>query len=268
MATLITDQPIASLPPGGQRDDAAGQSTAEASCRRCEAEQLQLRLRHGADGSRSTSSRSTRTVAIDLSSLCAPSGRAPAWRARPMIQVASTQSLLGALHSGRLRPDRGHRHAHLQRPGHRRHRQQRASPVSPGSRCDIVDPDGPDVPDGETGEIVARGRVLTNGYHDRRRSSERRAPRRAVAVAHQRPRPARGRRVHHLSVAPLTRIVKSAADEHLSRPRSRDRLEPATRACRKPPSSACPTPAGPSRCGGAAVRGHHGTRGRGAHRRG
>ena len=31
----------------------------------------------------------------------------------------------------------------------------------------IVDPDGAEVPDGETGEIVARGPIVTNGYHNR-----------------------------------------------------------------------------------------------------
>ena len=38
---------------------------------------------------------------------------------------------------------------------------------SPWVQVRIVDPDGTEVPTGETGEIVARGPIITNGYHDR-----------------------------------------------------------------------------------------------------
>ena len=38
---------------------------------------------------------------------------------------------------------------------------------SPLAQVRIVDPEGAEVPDGETGEIVARGPIVTNGYHDR-----------------------------------------------------------------------------------------------------
>jgi acyl-CoA synthetase (AMP-forming)/AMP-acid ligase II len=38
---------------------------------------------------------------------------------------------------------------------------------SPWVQVRIVSPDGDDVPDGQTGEIVARGRIVTSGYHDR-----------------------------------------------------------------------------------------------------
>jgi acyl-CoA synthetase (AMP-forming)/AMP-acid ligase II len=80
---------------------------------------------------------------------------------------------------------------------------------SPWVQVRIVDPAGHDVPDGETGEIVARGRVLTNGYHDR------------AALNAERTRDGwwhtsdLGRREADGSitfVAPLTRIVKSAAE--------------------------------------------------------
>ncbi len=80
---------------------------------------------------------------------------------------------------------------------------------SPWVRVRIVDPDGDEVPDGETGEIVARGRVITNGYHDR------------AALNAERIRDGwwhtndLGRREADGSltfVAPLTRIVKSAAE--------------------------------------------------------
>jgi long-chain acyl-CoA synthetase len=73
----------------------------------------------------------------------------------------------------------------------------------------MVDPDGAEVPDGETGEIVARGPIITNGYHAR------------PALNAERFRGGwwhtgdLGRRHHDGSitfVAPFTRIVKSAAE--------------------------------------------------------
>ncbi len=80
---------------------------------------------------------------------------------------------------------------------------------SPWVQVRIVDPDGSDVPDGETGEIVARGRVLTSGYHDRDRLN---AERTRDGWWHTSDL---GRREPDGSitfVAPLTRIVKSAAE--------------------------------------------------------
>lgn len=80
---------------------------------------------------------------------------------------------------------------------------------SPLVQVRIVDPGGADVPDGETGEIVARGPIVTSGYHDR------------PALDRQRFRGGwwhtgdLGRREPDGSitfVAPLTRIVKSAAE--------------------------------------------------------
>ncbi len=81
--------------------------------------------------------------------------------------------------------------------------------VSPWAQVRIVDPDGQEVAPGETGEIVARGPIMTNGYHNR---------------AHLNAEKSRdgwwhtgdlGRREDDGSisfVAPLTRIVKSAAE--------------------------------------------------------
>lgn len=80
---------------------------------------------------------------------------------------------------------------------------------SPIAQVRIVDPDGEDVPDGETGEIVARGPIVTNGYHNRPALNAekfrggwwhtgdlgRRHPDGSISF-----------------VAPLTRIVKSAAE--------------------------------------------------------
>jgi long-chain acyl-CoA synthetase len=80
---------------------------------------------------------------------------------------------------------------------------------SPWVQVRIVDPAGDDVPDGETGEIVARGRVLTNGYHDRDQLN---AERTRGGWWHTSDL---GRREPDGSitfVAPLTRIVKSAAE--------------------------------------------------------
>jgi len=80
---------------------------------------------------------------------------------------------------------------------------------SPLVQVRIVDPDGNDVPDGETGEIVARGPVVTAGYHDRPELNEQR---RRGGWWHTSDL---GRREEDGSitfVAPLTRIVKSAAE--------------------------------------------------------
>jgi long-chain acyl-CoA synthetase len=80
---------------------------------------------------------------------------------------------------------------------------------SPWVQLRIVDPEGNEVPDGETGEIVARGRVLTTGYLGR---PELNAQRTRGGWWHTSDL---GRREPDGSitfVAPLTRIVKSAAE--------------------------------------------------------
>jgi acyl-CoA synthetase (AMP-forming)/AMP-acid ligase II len=80
---------------------------------------------------------------------------------------------------------------------------------SPWVQVRIVDPDGADVPDGETGEIVARGRVLTNGYHDRDQLNAERTRGGWWHTSDLGRREADGSITF---VAPLTRIVKSAAE--------------------------------------------------------
>jgi long-chain acyl-CoA synthetase len=80
---------------------------------------------------------------------------------------------------------------------------------SPLAQVRIVDPDGVDVVEGETGEIVARGPIVTNGYHNR---PELNAERFRGGWWHTGDL---GRRHPDGSlsfVAPLTRIVKSAAE--------------------------------------------------------
>jgi acyl-CoA synthetase (AMP-forming)/AMP-acid ligase II len=80
---------------------------------------------------------------------------------------------------------------------------------SPLAQVRIVDPGGAEVEDGETGEIVARGPIVTNGYHDR---PELNAERFRDGWWHTGDL---GRRHPDGSisfVAPLTRIVKSAAE--------------------------------------------------------
>lgn len=80
---------------------------------------------------------------------------------------------------------------------------------SPLVQVRIVDPEGDEVTDGETGEIVARGPVVTNGYHDR---PELNAERFRGGWWHTGDL---GRRETDGSisfVAPLTRLVKSAAE--------------------------------------------------------
>jgi long-chain acyl-CoA synthetase len=80
---------------------------------------------------------------------------------------------------------------------------------SPLVQVQIVDPDGQEVPATETGEIVARGVTVHNGYHDR---DELNATRLRDGWWHTGDL---GRREGDGSltfVAPLTRIVKSAAE--------------------------------------------------------
>jgi len=80
---------------------------------------------------------------------------------------------------------------------------------SPWVQVRIVDPAGNDVADGETGEIVARGRVLTRGYHDRPELNTERIRGGWWHTSDLGRREADGSITF---VAPLTRIVKSAAE--------------------------------------------------------
>jgi long-chain acyl-CoA synthetase len=80
---------------------------------------------------------------------------------------------------------------------------------SPWVQVRIVQPDGTDVPEGETGEIVARGRVLTNGYH---RRDDLNAERTRGGWWHTGDLGKREEDGSITFVAPLTRIVKSAAE--------------------------------------------------------
>jgi long-chain acyl-CoA synthetase len=80
---------------------------------------------------------------------------------------------------------------------------------SPLVQVRIVDPAGADVPTGETGEIVARGPVVTNGYHAR---PELNAQRFRGGWWHTGDLGRRHADGSITFVAPLTRIVKSAAE--------------------------------------------------------
>jgi long-chain acyl-CoA synthetase len=80
---------------------------------------------------------------------------------------------------------------------------------SPLAQVRIVDPEGIDVPDGETGEIVARGPIVTNGYH---RRPELNAQRFRGGWWHTGDLGRRHADGSLSFVAPLTRIVKSAAE--------------------------------------------------------
>ena len=80
---------------------------------------------------------------------------------------------------------------------------------SPLVQVRIVDPDGTDVPLGETGEIVARGPIVTSGYHDRPALDEERF---RGGWWHTGDLGRRERDGSITFVAPLTRIVKSAAE--------------------------------------------------------
>ena len=80
---------------------------------------------------------------------------------------------------------------------------------SPLAQVKIVDPEGVEVPDGETGEIVARGPIVTNGYH---RRPELNAERFRGGWWHTSDLGKRHPDGSISFVAPLTRIVKSAAE--------------------------------------------------------
>ena len=67
---------------------------------------------------------------------------------------------------------------------------------SPVVSVRIVDPDGHEVEPGETGEIVARGPQVMNGYRNRPDETARRQARRLAP--HRRPGPTRGRRLAQL----------------------------------------------------------------------
>ena len=80
---------------------------------------------------------------------------------------------------------------------------------SPLVQVRIVDPDGTEVPAGETGEIVARGPIVTSGYHGRPELNEQRGRDGWWHTGDLGRREADGSITF---VAPLTRIVKSAAE--------------------------------------------------------
>lgn len=80
---------------------------------------------------------------------------------------------------------------------------------SPLAQVRVVDPDGREVPVGETGEIVARGPIVHHGYHDR---PELNAQRFADGWWHTGDLGRREADGSLTFVAPLTRIVKSAAE--------------------------------------------------------
>jgi long-chain acyl-CoA synthetase len=80
---------------------------------------------------------------------------------------------------------------------------------SPLAQVRIVNPDGVDVVEGETGEIVARGPIVTNGYHNR---PELNAARFRGGWWHTGDLGRRHADGSLSFVAPLTRIVKSAAE--------------------------------------------------------
>jgi acyl-CoA synthetase (AMP-forming)/AMP-acid ligase II len=80
---------------------------------------------------------------------------------------------------------------------------------SPACQVRIVDPDGNEVPPGETGEIVARGLTIMNGYFNRSELNDRRQ----AGGWHHTSDLGRRELDGSLSfVGPMTRIVKSAAE--------------------------------------------------------
>lgn len=80
---------------------------------------------------------------------------------------------------------------------------------SPWLQVRIVDPDGRDVPPGETGEIVARGPTVMNGYWNR---PEENAARQRDGWHHTRDLGRREADGSLTFVGPATRMIKSAAE--------------------------------------------------------
>jgi long-chain acyl-CoA synthetase len=80
---------------------------------------------------------------------------------------------------------------------------------SPVVQVRIVDPDDREVPDGETGELVARGATVMNGYWNR---SELNASRRRGGWHHTNDLGRRERDGTITFVGPKTRMIKSAAE--------------------------------------------------------
>ena len=80
---------------------------------------------------------------------------------------------------------------------------------SPAVQVRIVDPDGNEVPPGETGEIVARGPAMMNGYFDR---DELNAVRHAGGWHHTNDLGRREADGSITFIGPKTRIIKSAAE--------------------------------------------------------
>ena len=164
-------------------------------------------------------------------------GGGPAWNAD---DPGRRQPLGGP--PRRLRPDRGHRHADLQRPGHR-HAPGRSGRPSPLVQVRIVDPEGTEVPDGrDRRDRGPRARSLTNGYHDR---PELNAERLRGGWWHTSDLGRREADGSITFVAPLTRIVKSAAENIYPAEVEGCLVRHPARA-RRPPSSASPTRSGPS----------------------
>ena len=138
----------------------------------------------------------------DLSSLRTFGGK-PEWNA--MITVDDSP---WATTPGRLRPDRGHRHAHLQRAGRRRGRATRAG-RRPWWRCACSTPTATRCATGETGEIAARGPQVMNGY----RNHDDETARRQAGGWHHTNDLGRREADGSLSfVGPKGRLVKSAAE--------------------------------------------------------
>jgi long-chain acyl-CoA synthetase len=81
--------------------------------------------------------------------------------------------------------------------------------AAPGVQVRIVDPDDLDVPDGETGEIVARGPTVMNGYWNR---PEETAARRRGGWHHTNDLGRREADGSLTFVGPKTRLIKSAAE--------------------------------------------------------
>ena len=175
---------------------------AEELCRLIEAERCNYGFVMGPTV-RGDHSRSTRTAATTCRSF-RTFGGSPRWN--EMMQ--RRRQPLGHP-PRRVRPDRGHRHADVQRAGNRDRWDERAA-LAVGARCASSIPTASTCRSARPARSSRRGPIVTNGYHDTAR---------AQRAAHFRGgwwhTGDLGRRHADGSltfVAPLTRIVKSAAE--------------------------------------------------------
>ena len=138
----------------------------------------------------------------DLTSLRSFGGR-PEWDEMITLDASPWRA------TRRLRADRGRRHAHVQRARRRRRARQPRAGVAGRAAADRRRRTARELPPGETGEIVARGPTVMNGYWNRPEENARRA---RGGWHHTNDLGRREADGTITFVGPKTRMIKSAAE--------------------------------------------------------